>query len=132
MRSGTRRAVIFAPVKVAAVEPPAMFRNVEAPEALRFVASEPAAGDEPAAIQENGSMAAHADLKTRLDAVGVSAEIYSGDPPALVKKIAALCAAGNYPVALNCKGAKTDDVLILMPLRAFEHSQPRTGFEGDD
>lgn len=77
-------------------------------------------------------MAAHLDLAGRLERVGVDEELYSGNPPALLAQVAQLVRSGRYPVAVNLKGAKPDDVLIVVSLRAFEAMTPRTGFEGDD
>lgn len=77
-------------------------------------------------------MASHLDLAARLEAVGVDEELYTGNPPALVAKVAQLVRAGRWPICINTKGATPDNVLIVMPLRGYESMLPRTGFEGDD
>ena len=65
-------------------------------------------------------MAAHFDLAARLEALGVAEELYSGDPPKLIKDIAAAVRAGRWPLALNVKGVAADDVLVIVSLAGFE------------
>ena len=77
-------------------------------------------------------MASHFDLAARLERLGVAEEFYSGEPPALLAKVAALVRSGRYPVAVNTKGSKPDDVLIVVSLSAYEHMMPVTGFEQAD
>ena len=76
-------------------------------------------------------MAAHFDLAARLERLGVAEEFYSGEPPALLAKVATMVRAGRWPIAINTKGSKTDDVLIVLTLAGFE-AMNRTGFEVAD
>lgn len=65
-------------------------------------------------------MAAHADLATRLRAAGVEAEMYTGAPPKLMQELAANVRRGRWPVAVNVKGQRADDCLIVLPLAGYE------------
>ena len=73
-------------------------------------------------------MASHLDLKARLDAVGVSDEIYVGAPSSVLAQVAKLVRSGRYPVCINIKGQPVNDTLIVVSLSALE-AMPRTGFE---
>lgn len=77
-------------------------------------------------------MASHLDIATRLERLGVAEELYAGDPPALLAKVATLVRAGRWPIAVNIRGAKVDDTLIVVTLAAYEAMLPRTGFERAD
>ena len=77
-------------------------------------------------------MASHLDLAGRLERLGVAEEVYAGDPPALLAKVATMARQGKWPIAINVKGAKPDDVLIVLTLSGFEAMMPRTGFEQVD
>ena len=76
-------------------------------------------------------MAAHLDLAARLERLGVAEEVYAGDPPALLAKVATMARQGKWPIAINVKGARPDDVLIVLTLAGFE-AMNRTGFEAAD
>lgn len=65
-------------------------------------------------------MAAHVDLATRLQAAGVEAEMYTGAPPKLLQALAANVRRGRWPVAVNVKGQRADDCLIVLTLAGYE------------
>ena len=65
-------------------------------------------------------MAAHVDLKTRADAVGVAAEFYTSQPHALLREVQRAVTAGRWPVIVNVKGTRPDSTLIVVPLAHYE------------
>lgn len=65
-------------------------------------------------------MAAHADLAARLQAAGIEAEMYTGAPPKLLQELAANIRRGRWPVAVNVKGQRADDCLIVVSLAGYE------------
>ena len=64
-------------------------------------------------------MASFRDLADRIQALGAQA-LYTATPPKLLAQVQGMVDRGSWPVVVNCKGAKLDAVLLVLPLSEYE------------